>query len=78
VALNVDVWRRQQCFWQRRRTPKAAAEVKMAAAIGISLNFFIVVIVVGCVFCLAYVELYGRNSTKGNIVGLRMLTKLVT
>ncbi len=38
----------------------------MAAAIGIILDSSSV-IVVGCVFCLAYVELYGRNSTKGNV-----------
>ncbi len=62
----LDVWQWQQCVWRLRRTLKAVAEVKMAAAIGIILYFSSVIVVV-CVFCLAYVELYNRNSSKGNI-----------
>jgi hypothetical protein len=50
--------------WQQ--TPKAAVESKMAAAINIFL-YSSSVIIVGCKICLAYVELYGRNSSKGNI-----------
>ncbi len=67
AASNVDVWRlQQQRVRQRRRTPKAVAEVKMAAAIGIILlNFFSHCC--GLCFCLASVELYGRNSTTRNI-----------
>jgi hypothetical protein len=43
-----------------------AAESKMAVANGIILSSSLVIIV-GSVFCLAYVELYCRNNTKGDI-----------
>ncbi len=59
--------------WQRRgsntlaerRTLKAAAEAEMAVAANILLSSSSVIIV-GKVFCLAYVELDKRNSTTGN------------
>jgi hypothetical protein len=45
--------------------PKAAVQAEMAVAVDIFLSPSSVIIV-GKVFCLAYVELNGRNSTTGN------------
>jgi hypothetical protein len=53
----------------QQRLPKVVAEVEMGVAANILLSSSSVIIV-GEVFCLASVELYGRNSTKGNIAML--------